>query len=100
MDFKVHIQGTISRGEGGVNFKTNSAIDPGRVLTYLLATNPELVKEAVIGSEAEEYRELYKKTGEEIVTEFIAGILGIPHRIPVNRAGSVSSKNLICEIIE
>ena len=100
VNFKVRIKGVVTKGASSSGFKTNPEIDPARVVAYMMATNPDFVIHAITESSKGTYKEVYGKYGEEMVTEHLAKIMGIPHRVPTERAGSVSGKALTVEFIK
>jgi len=100
VNFGVQIKGVVTKGASSVGSKVNPEIDPARVLAYIMATNPDIVVYAINESSKGEYKEVYGKYGDEMVTEHIANIIGIPHRVPTERAGSVSGRGLTVEFIK
>jgi hypothetical protein len=92
VDVTINVSGTFTKGADTVTTRVNPGINPERVLTWLLATNPELVHEAIKASSAPGFVESY--TGPEPIQAFMAQTQGIALKIQMPRSGSVSAKTL------
>ncbi len=99
VDITVRVYGTLTKGEDTTTTRVNPEIDPARVLTWLLAHQPELVQAAITNSSTPEFKEAYTAGGKDgVVNTLIANTLNIPQKIQTPRSGSVSAKALKVEV--